>query len=61
MSQSSPEPEALLRAARGRDTAALGRLMEHYRRYLKLLARLGINRQLQGKLDASDLVQETFL
>jgi RNA polymerase sigma-70 factor (ECF subfamily) len=61
MSQTSPEPEALLRAARGKDTPALGRLLEQYRRYLKLLARLGIDRRLQGKLDPSDLVQETFM
>jgi len=40
---------------------ALGLLLERYRRYLKLLARLGIDRRLQGKLDASDLVQETFM
>ena len=35
--------------------------MELYRNYLRLLARLEIGRKLQGKLDASDLVQETFL
>jgi RNA polymerase sigma-70 factor (ECF subfamily) len=62
MSQpSSPEPEALLAAARAQNVPALGQLLEHYRRYLKLLARLGIDRRLQGKLDASDLVQETFM
>jgi RNA polymerase sigma-70 factor (ECF subfamily) len=61
MGEPSPEPEDLLRAARGHDASALGRLLELYRRYLKLLARLGINRQLQGNLDPSDLVQETFL
>src|SRR4029077_4441303 len=35
--------------------------LEHYRRYLQLLGRLGISRPLQGKLDSSDLVQEAFL
>jgi len=41
--------------------AALGRLLELYRNYLRLLARVEIGRRLQGKLDASDIVQETFL
>jgi RNA polymerase sigma-70 factor, ECF subfamily len=40
---------------------ALGSLLELYRNYLRLLARIEIGRRLQGKLDASDLVQETFL
>jgi RNA polymerase sigma-70 factor (ECF subfamily) len=43
------------------DTAALGQLLELYRHYLTLLARLQINPRLQGKVDASELVQETFL
>ncbi len=58
---STPDLEALLGAARAQDAAALGKLLEGYRPYIKLLARLGINHRLQGKLDASDLVQETFM
>jgi RNA polymerase sigma-70 factor (ECF subfamily) len=54
-------PEQLLQSAQEGDTAALGQLLELYRHYLTLLARLQINRRLQGKVDASDLVQETFL
>lgn len=38
-----------------------GRLLERYRNYLRLLARLEIGRDLQGKIDASDVVQDTFL
>lgn len=57
----SPDPEDLLRQARAGNHPALGRLLELYRNYLKLLARLQIDHRLQGKLDASDVVQETFL
>jgi RNA polymerase sigma-70 factor (ECF subfamily) len=32
-----------------------------YRRYLELLARVHIGRRLQAKVDAADLVQDTFL
>jgi RNA polymerase sigma-70 factor (ECF subfamily) len=39
----------------------LGQLLERYRSYLALLARLQIDRRLQGKLDEEDLVQQTFL
>lgn len=39
----------------------MGRLLEAYRHYLTLMARLQIGRRLQGKADASDVVQETFL
>jgi RNA polymerase sigma-70 factor (ECF subfamily) len=56
-----PDPEQLLQEARRTDGAALGRLLELYRRYLALLARVEIGRRLQGKVDESDLVQETFL
>lgn len=44
-----------------RDPASLGRLLEQYRHYLRLLARIEIGRKLQGKVDASDVVQEAFL
>src|SRR5438270_9015702 len=52
---------ALLSKARAGDGAALGGLLERYRDYLTLLARVQIGRRLQGKADAADLVQETFL
>jgi RNA polymerase sigma-70 factor (ECF subfamily) len=55
------DPERLLTEARTGDAATLGRLLELYRRYLALLARVQIGRRLQGKVDAEDLVQETFL
>jgi RNA polymerase sigma-70 factor (ECF subfamily) len=57
----SAAEENLLFLARAGQAAALGRLLEAYRGYLTLLARMQINRRLQGKLDPADLVQETFL
>jgi RNA polymerase sigma-70 factor (ECF subfamily) len=56
-----PDPEELLRQARTDRDQALGQLLELYRNYLVILARLQIGRRLQGKADAADLVQETFL
>src|SRR5207253_7457498 len=55
------DPEQLIQTARSGDGQALGRLLELYRNYLTLLARLQISRRLQSKVDATDLVQETFL
>jgi len=53
--------ERLIDRARAGDASVLGRLLEGYRNYLTLLARLTLQRRLQGKLDQSDLVQEAFL
>jgi RNA polymerase sigma-70 factor (ECF subfamily) len=61
MSQADAIPELLLAQARAGDTAALGQLFELYRNYLRLIARSMLNGALRLKLDASDLVQETFL
>ena len=55
------KPEQILRMARSGDGLALGTLLELYRNYLLLLARLQISRRLQSKVDAADLVQDTFL
>jgi RNA polymerase sigma-70 factor (ECF subfamily) len=60
-SDAGPDPEYLLGLARAGSAAALGQLWELYRNYLGLLARLQIGRRLQGKVDAEDLVQDTFL
>lgn len=52
---------ALFLAARQGDHVAFGQLLESYRNYLSLLARVQIGRRLQKKVDPADLVQETFL
>src|SRR5262245_10272394 len=51
----------LLALARAGAPDALGRLLENYRRYLSILARIQIGRRLQRKVEEGDLVQETFL
>jgi RNA polymerase sigma-70 factor (ECF subfamily) len=56
-----PNIHALLEQARGGNEIAIGRLLGSYTKYLKLLARVQIGRRLQGKVDGSDIVQETFL
>lgn len=61
MAKMEPNLEELLLRAKAGDRDALGLAVEHYRGYLMLLARTQIGRRLQGKADASDLVQETFL
>jgi RNA polymerase sigma-70 factor (ECF subfamily) len=61
MPVSETDPESLIRAAREGDAHVLGQLLELYRNYLTLLARLQISRRLQSKVDPGDMVQETFL
>jgi RNA polymerase sigma-70 factor (ECF subfamily) len=53
--------EELLKKARAGNVAALGQVLEFFRHYLALLARVQIGQRLQGKLDESDVVQEAFL
>jgi RNA polymerase sigma-70 factor, ECF subfamily len=54
-------PETLLVLAKAGSGTALGWLLELYRNYLTLLARLQVGRRLRGKVDVEDLLQETFL
>jgi RNA polymerase sigma-70 factor, ECF subfamily len=61
MSDSSPTPSRLFEALRQGSAAEAGELLWPYRPWLTLLARLQLDRQFQGKFDASDVVQQTLL
>ena len=61
MTRQPDDVGSLIARAKAGDAAALGMLLETFRPYLALLARLQIGRRLQGKADPADLVQEAFL
>lgn len=53
--------QQLLRRARAGDEEARGRLLERFRGYLRVLALRQLDMRVQRRMDASDLVQQTFL
>ncbi len=57
----SDEPARLLAGAANGDEAALTELFSRYRKRLKQMVRLRLNRLLQGRVDDSDILQETYL
>src|SRR5262245_17527063 len=61
MGDATSDDDELLRRARAGDAGALGEMLERRRNYLHLVTRLRIGRQLRGKVDAADVVQEAFL
>jgi RNA polymerase sigma-70 factor (ECF subfamily) len=56
-----PDLDRLLRQARDGDREALGKLLDRFRSYLRLLARQQLKQRLREKLDDSDIIQETYL
>ena len=61
MTESSISLTRLLEAVRRDDRSAQGEVLQHYRPWLHLLARLEIDGRFRGKFDASDIVQQTLL
>jgi RNA polymerase sigma-70 factor, ECF subfamily len=51
----------LIARARSGDGAALGELLDRYRSYLRLLAQRSLDGAAPGRIDASDVVQQSFL
>lgn len=57
---SSSPPSSLLELARQGDGEALGSLLEGYRKYIELMARIQLDDTLRRKIAPSDVAQETF-
>jgi RNA polymerase sigma-70 factor (ECF subfamily) len=55
------DSERLLELRKAGNSGALGQLLERYRSYLELVARLRVGRRLQSKVDVDDILQETSL
>src|SRR6185312_798633 len=61
MLSDSGETEALIRRVEGGDEGALSELFVRYRDRLRRMVKLRLDRRLQGRLDASDVLQEAYL
>jgi RNA polymerase sigma-70 factor (ECF subfamily) len=61
MTTDSRTNEQLLDAARNGDEDALAVLVERHRDRLERMVRLRMDRRLQGRVDAADVVQDTYL
>jgi RNA polymerase sigma-70 factor (ECF subfamily) len=56
-----PEVESLIRRASAGDNDALAALFEPYRQRLRKMVQVRLDRRLQGRIDASDVLQEAYL
>lgn len=61
MSQDSSETNRLLRQAAQGDPEQFGAMLEQYRSRLRRMVAFRLDPRLQGRIDASDVIQETFL
>jgi RNA polymerase sigma-70 factor (ECF subfamily) len=61
MAETAEAPEVLLARARAGDATTLGRLLDSYRNYLRLMADTQMGPTLRTRVDPSDLVQEALL
>ena len=55
------EVQQLLERVERGDTAAWGTLLERHRDWLRRMVDLRLDRRLQGRVDASDVIQEAYL
>jgi RNA polymerase sigma-70 factor (ECF subfamily) len=61
MIENSSETRRLLQAGAGGDTEKWGDLLEQHRERLRRMVALRLDRRLQGRIDASDVIQEAYL
>jgi RNA polymerase sigma-70 factor (ECF subfamily) len=61
MTDSTADLDAIAGRLRAGDPAAAGELFAAYRDRLKKMVKLRLDRRVQGRLDASDVLQEAFL
>jgi RNA polymerase sigma-70 factor (ECF subfamily) len=61
MTDDSAQIEDLLRRAQGGDRPAFAALFTAYRDRLRQMVRLRLDRRLQGRIDASDVLQEAYI
>src|SRR6476661_3950978 len=61
MENDSADSARLFALARGGDAAALSELFARHRGRLRRMVDLRLDRRLQGRVDASDVVQEAYL
>jgi RNA polymerase sigma-70 factor (ECF subfamily) len=61
MTTQSPQVRDMIQAARNNDREALGKLLDGYRPYLRVLAQRQVFGPLARRADASDVVQQTLL
>lgn len=58
---SDPSESALLERTVAGDQAAMAELFDRHRQRLKRMVKLRLDRRLQGRVDASDVLQEAFI
>lgn len=61
MAEPASESSDLLRRAGDGDTSALGQLLDSHRARLRRMVKLRLDTRLQGRIDASDVLQEAYL
>jgi RNA polymerase sigma-70 factor (ECF subfamily) len=61
MIENSSETDHLLQATARGDSEKWGTLLERHRERLRRMVALRLDRRLQGRLDASDIIQEAYL